>query len=264
MPNPATSGEAPSGTPANIPTAATPHDNSWRRAHIAFALVMAGALCLFLSIAPPSLAFAPLVPTVPLLAIAAAVAACYLRAGRPGHPAAPPARRISAWLLVLSAVLLVAGILTMMSALGVVHERAKTAGSRANLRGIGIVIREYAADHGEWPPALATLVEHDYVSSRQTLTRYEPDLNAATHDSGYSSFAYVPGHGAFQPEPEVILAYERVASGARPVGRSLWTVPVHAVLFGDGKSVSLDSDELRAAMRASQVRRAELGWPQFP
>jgi len=227
MPNPATSGEAPSGTPANIPTAAAPHDNSRRRAHIAFALVMAGALCLFL-------------------------------------PIAPPARRMSAWLLVLSAVLLVAGILTTMSALSVVRERVKTAVSRANLRGVGVAIRESAADHGEYPPALATLVEHDYASSRRMLSRYEPDLDAATHDSGYSSFAYVPGRGAFQPEPEVILAYERVASGARPVGRALWTIPVHAILFGDGESVALDSDELRAAMHKDRARRAALGWPQFP
>jgi len=128
--------------------------------------------------------------------------------------------------------------------------------TKVSLRQIALAIASYCDTTGDYPAALADLVDPEHFLQSSLVSGTEPHRRDATDDPMYSSFAYMRGVGAYRSEPDVILAYERVAVSPR--------LPLHCVLFGDGEINYIGRNKLREAMHKDRARRAELGWPQFP
>jgi hypothetical protein len=245
--------DAASGAPAAV---AAP-DRSRRRTHIAFALVTTGIACLWLAGTPRPLGCPSVILIVPLVAIGAVVATSRLRAVPTQAPDTARLTVISGvWLQCFSALLIVAVFVATVTAPDLDIRYKGMAPTRQNLRQIGRAIASYCDTTGDYPAALADLVDPEHFPQWYLVSVTDPYPRDATDDPMYSSFAYMRGVGAYRSEPDVILAYERVAVSPR--------LPLHCVLFGDGEIDYIGRNKLREAMHKDRARRAELGWPQSP
>ncbi len=141
-------------------------------------------------------------------------------------------------------------------------EDAKSAVAASNLRGLGIAVRLYCNERGEFPPSLQTLVDTGAYSWRQLRSPNDPQVreqDGRQVDSGYGSFEYCPGLGDWPNAPDVVLAYEREAWS--PVEARLSPRRARCVLFGDGRVLLLKEDEFATARQRSVRKRKELDWP---
>lgn len=169
-------------------------------------------------------------------------------------------RHVRVWLILLGLAALAVDALLFVDGRHdwlFVEVRAVT---QSNLKGIGQALQEYCEDYQGYPARLDALIDDGLATQHQLISPfdyvYESERSAA---AGYSSYAYIPGIGPWRAEPEVILAYERIASES--TASTSRRGPTRPVLFGDGEVRILTDDEFAQAILRDRERRKELGWP---
>ena len=141
------------------------------------------------------------------------------------------------------------------------REVAKAPVSASNLRGIGMGLKLYSADHNDYPPSFEELVTSGHLTWGQFWAMGDPEVphDIPEEQARYSSFVYQPGAGTWRPDAEVILAYERGAW--TPLALRVFLRYGRYVLFGDGRVTLLDDEAFNVARQRDVQKRAELGWP---
>jgi hypothetical protein len=168
---------------------------------------------------------------IAVLAAILAVGAGLAAVGAGGRGAAAARNRLM--LLVVCVAILLGQFAFSLHVLGRTREYAKSPVTTSNLRGIGVAIGLYAADHGRYPDDFDALVAGGYSVPGQFIAVGDPDVPT---DAGvkpvYSSFAYRPPAGGPNSDPAIILAYEREAWS--PDELRVFPRYVRQVLFADG------------------------------
>jgi len=172
----------------------------------------------------------------------------------------PTLRHVRVWLILLGLAALAVDALLFVDGRRdwlFVEVRAVT---QSNLKGIGQALEEYCRDYQDYPARLDVLMDEGLATQHQLISPFdyvhESERSAA---AGYSSYAYIPGTGPWRAEPEVILAYERIASES--TASTSWRGPTRPVLFGDAETRILTDDNFAQALLRDRERRKELGWP---
>jgi hypothetical protein len=201
-------------------------------------------------------------PLAVLFCLAAIIAAWLIRIPADTNPtdARRAMRVVRAWLIFLAILALPACTLLSLRGCSTFRVAQVSAVSSANLRGLGLGIKEYTEDFGHYPPALTQVLDAGIVTARQCLAPFDTACDEQTVKLGYSSFVYRPGIGPWNPQPDVILAHERLSWGTMSDGRT----PAITVLFANGNTRLLTVKDFQAAMIRDLHKRRELGWPIGP
>ncbi|MBU0641468.1 MAG: hypothetical protein KKB50_21620 [Planctomycetes bacterium] len=173
--------------------------------------------------------------------------------------------RRRAWaIMAVSGALMLSYTLLALTTLACAREYAKSSITRANLRGTGMSLLAYNQESHDYPPSLAALVESGRAVWCQFHAAFDPEAARSTSrgDTGYSSFHYQPGAGEWNPDPKLVLAYER--SPSTPVELRIFQRYGRCVLFGDGTVRVLDDAAFHEARRTDAAQRTQIGWFTSP
>jgi len=132
--------------------------------------------------------------------------------------------------------------------------------SQCNLAGIGQGITSYCNDHGAYPNSPLDLVIACSVPHKQFIAPFDTKAHTPFDVNKYTSYAYVPGQGSKQNDPDIMLGYEREPFTMMS-DRILFKKYGRWTLFDDGHVELLDEEHFQAAIRKDRQRRRELGWP---
>ena len=165
------------------------------------------------------------------------------------------------------AALLVGQTWLILSVLRSSREIAWNTCSAANLGGIGKAVAWHAEESRSYPSTFQGLLRDAGVNPKALLSPLDTSPGwVETSDPNvmlvYSSYIYVPGHGAWANDPRIIIAYERMPFGS--TGPLIARRPVRCVLFDDGRVEILEEDAFQRAWQQDRQRRRELGWPIDP
>ncbi len=234
-----------------------------KRLNVAFGLLLVAIVTAFAGLmrgwAPLVVAF----PLVPIVAVAAMIAAGRVRleGDARGLEAAGLAQLAGRWITAAGAVMVVLGAILVLEMLAVARTCSKAAVSWSHLRGIGQAIKLYHADYAEYPPHLHVLVGEGMCTPKQLMSPQDVVHESDVMALGYSSYLYQPGRGAWQADPGLVLAYERLPFGMHGTMEYGRPLRVQGVLFADGTVRPLSMDEIAEAMLRDRRKRIELGWP---
>ncbi|MBU0637879.1 MAG: hypothetical protein KKB50_03370 [Planctomycetes bacterium] len=129
---------------------------------------------------------------------------------------------------------------------------------------MGQGLLHYNREFGDYAPSPAELVGTGHATWQQFYAFLDPDLpsNEPPEVARHSSFVLQPGAGKWNPDPLLVLAYER--SPRSPLELRIVRRCGRCVLFGDGTVRVLDDAAFREAKRADAAQRTQIGWFTLP
>lgn len=155
---------------------------------------------------------------------------------------------------------LVSGCAVALRHLAIARSISLSAVSLSNIRGLSQGIGVYCNDYGDYPAALADLLDDGWTTPKQLLCPFDAaaDERNVTRN-GYSSYVYSPGRGPCLKDHAIILLHERLPWS---YGRATWCCPAgYGVGFADGSVRWVSVDDMSEALSRDAARRTELGWP---
>lgn len=230
---------------------------------IPFLIALAVAIALFL-VAGPFLILGTMAGFVAALGALAGASAC-VKAYRDPRVEVDSRGELTrsnvAFAAAAACLILVAYVMLALTGLSRTREYAKAAVSAANLRGVGMAMKLYTEEFGDYPSSPEDLVRAGRATGGEFQALQDPRAPGGPPPGAplYSSYILQPGSGEWVSDSRLILAYERFPwTLAKP---RLFATHGRFVLFGNGHVRCLDNRVFEAARRADAVRRKELDWP---